>query len=140
MIKFVYYYFFYKIHKFTGKLGKYDVAFSSITGLVGIQLVNIITFILSINFLKEYFLNHYKIYIFFITLFLFTVNYFLFIYNDKYIKIEGKFSNESLQQRIIINFIVTIYVILSFILLFIVINNWKILFMVVMSLLLLVKH
>ena len=104
MIKFVYYYFFYKIHKFTGKLGKYDVAFSSITGLVGIQLVNIITFILSINFLKEYFLNHYKIYIFFITLFLFTVNYFLFIYNDKYIKIEGKFSNESLQQRIIINF------------------------------------
>ncbi len=118
MLKTGYYYLFYKIHKFTSKLGKYDVAFSSITGLSGLQLFNIITIILSIPPLEKVFIVHYKLYIFFITLLFFIINYFLFVYKDKYLDIEKKYKNESKRQKSIGDFIVTTYIILSFVLLF----------------------
>ncbi len=118
MLKKGYYYLFYKIHKFTSNLGKYDVAFSSITGLSGLQMFNIITIILSMPSLEKVFIAHYKLYILFITLFFFIINYYLFVYKDKYLEINKKFEKESKQRKIIGDFVVATYVILSFVLLF----------------------
>jgi uncharacterized membrane protein YidH (DUF202 family) len=114
----IYYYLFYKIYRFTQKLGNYDVAFSAVFGL---------SFLLGLNFLVIFIklfpatlenLNEYQykipLLIFFAAILI--SNYFLFVFKKRYEDIEKQFINESKRKKRIGNFIVVAYVIISLLL------------------------
>ncbi len=113
-----YYYLFYKIYRFTQKLGNYDVAFSAALGL---------TLLLELNFIVIFFklfpvilenINEYQYKIPLLIFFgaILITNYFLFVFKRRYENIEKEFINESKRKKRIGNFIIMAYVIISLLL------------------------
>jgi len=113
----IYLYTYYKIYKFTNKLGNWEVANSASYGftfLLGINSIyiykNTCNLISSLNCNKEFMCIIFVLIIF--------INIFLFLYKSKYKKIIAKYSNESEKSRKIGNILVTFYVFLTFISIF----------------------
>ena len=113
-----YYYLFYKIYRFTQKLGRDDVAFSATVGLTFLLGLNLIVisfklFPATVKSLNEY---QYKIPLLIVSGAILIINYFLFVFKKRYEDIEKQFINESKRKKRIGNFIVIAYVIISLLL------------------------
>lgn len=112
----LYYYLFYRIHRFTKKLGNYDVAFSSMAGLSGLLIFNLVSIINLVNPITKSNWGTVKNYIIAFAIIIFVFNYLVFIYKDKYKEIEKTFSKETNKQKKVSSLIVSIYLVLTLIL------------------------
>ena len=109
--------YFYRIYRFLSKLGSHDLAFSVITFIVLFQLFNIVV-LFPFPLVKEFMsFNVYVALIVFISLILFSVNFYLFVYKSKYLKVVEACKNESNKQKIISSVLTLLYIFLSVILL-----------------------
>lgn len=122
MIMNLYYYLFYKIYRFTQRLGKYDVAFSAALGLSFLLGLNFIVIFIKLFAITQGNLNEYRykipLLIFFVAILI--TNYLIFVFKKRYEDIEKQFKNESNRNKQIGNIIVITYVILSLSLVFMV--------------------
>ena len=106
-----YYYLYYKIYKFTSKLGKWEVAESAAYGMTTLIVINFITLF------SKYIDKGYIALIGF-AISIYSINHFLFPYKKKYLKIIEKHQSESKLQSKIGGAIVILYVIATFVTLF----------------------
>ena len=110
----IYYYLFYKIYRFTQRLGNYDVAFSAMLGFSFLLFLDINTIYISVFPVTNInFNNHYRTPLIILYIIVFIINYFLFIYKKRYKEIEKQFKNESTKNKRIGSIIVIVYVIIS---------------------------
>lgn len=115
----IYNYLFYKVYVFTRKLGKYDVAFSTMIAISFLLIVNVsLAFIHLLSINKDNY-NLFQIPMLIFGFAVLTTNYFLFIYKDKYKIIIEKYHNESLKKGRWGSAIVILYVMLTFLSIFI---------------------
>lgn len=113
----IYYYLFYKIYRFTQRLGNYDVAFSAMLGFSFLLFLDINTIYISVFPVTNInFNNHYRTPLIILYIIVFIINYFLFIYKKRYKEIEKQFKNESTKNKRIGSIIVIVYVIISLLL------------------------
>ncbi len=121
MIMNIYYYLFYKIYRFTQKLGKYEVSFSAMLGLSFLLFLDInALYIILLPVTQVNFKDQYRIPLIILYIAVFIINYFLFIYKKRYKEIEKQFKNESTRNKRIGNAIVIAYIIISLLLVFMV--------------------
>lgn len=120
-MKTIYNYLFYKIYRLINRLGNYDVAFSAMMPFITLIYLNIITIMFFIKPINNINKANYKIVIIIIGVFLLVINYFFFIYKNKYKRLIKQFENETKRQQVLGSLLVSSYAILSFILFFIVV-------------------
>ncbi len=114
-----YYYLFYKIYRFTQRLGNYEVSFSAMLGLSFLLFLNINAIYVSLfPVTKVNFNDHYSMPLIIVYIIVFIINYFLFIYKKRYKEIEKQFKNESKKNKRIGSLVVIVYAIISLSLVF----------------------
>ncbi len=129
----MYKYIFYKLYKIAKKTEKNWTpemrmpASLAITTISILQFLNLMTLkiflVHGLKTLKQTFLS--KEIVIIIGLFLYIINYFLFMRNKKYLLLEEKFDKESRKLKLIKTILFWIYVLLSFLLLFYMFENFK---------------
>jgi len=95
-----------------------DHAFLAMVALTLLILYNFISIIGYLNFINSSNIDKYKTPLIVFAIMVLAINYFIFIFKDKYVKIEAEFINESEKQKCISSIIVLIYVFLTFVILF----------------------
>lgn len=95
-----------------------DHAFLAMVALSLLLMFNISTIVLYFDLLNNMVYQDLRLPIILGVILVLVVNYFVFIYRNKYKKIEKIFKNETKKQRIVGSIIIIIYTILTFVLLF----------------------
>ena len=117
-MKTIYYYLFYRIYSLWKKMPGRDHAFLAMVALSLLILYNFITIIGYLNFINSSNINKYKTPLIVFAILVIAINYFIFIFKNKYVTIEAEFINESEKQKFISSIVVLIYVFLTFVFLF----------------------
>lgn len=122
-MKTVYYYLYYRIYSLWKKMPGRDYAFSAMAGLSLLLILNIATVIIYFRFLKNFSFQQVRIPVVLSIVLILAANYFIFVYEDKYIEIEKRFNNEVEKQKKLKSGAIIIYVFLTFVFLFWVLFN-----------------
>jgi cytochrome c biogenesis protein CcdA len=122
-MKTAYYYLYYRIYSLWKKMPGRDYAFSAMTALSLLMIFNIATFIIYFRLLKYYSIQQVKIPVILSVVLILIVNYFIFIFKDKFLEIEKRFICESEKHKKLKSIPIIIYVFLTFIFLFWVLFN-----------------
>lgn len=108
--------YFFRMYHLVGKLGNYDLSFSVISFIVIFQMMNFIV-LLPYPIVEHLLtLDELKLLAGALCIFLFIINYFLFVYKNKYLKILEKYEHESKTHKIISTVLTIFYCIGSLIL------------------------
>lgn len=100
-----------------------DYAFSAMAALSLLLILNIATVIIYFRFLKNFSFQQVRIPVVLSIVLILAANYFIFVYEDKYIEIEKRFNNEVEKQKKLKSGAIIIYVFLTFVFLFWVLFN-----------------
>lgn len=122
-MKTVYYYLYYRIYSLWKKMPGRDYAFSAMAALSLLLILNIATVIIYFRFLKNFSFQQVRIPVVLSIVLILAANYFIFVYEDKYIEIEKRFNNEVEKQKKLKSGAIIIYVFLTFVFLFWVLFN-----------------
>ena len=95
-----------------------DHAFSAMSALSLLLIFNIATLLIYFKFFKKFASQQVKIPVILSVVLILIVNYFIFIYKDKYIEIEKRFINEIEKQKKLRSIAIITYVFLTFVFLF----------------------
>jgi hypothetical protein len=113
-----YYYLYYRIYSAWIKIKGSDHAFLAMVALSLLLMLNISTLILYFDLLNDMIYDDIRLPIILGVILVLVVNYFVFIYRNKYKKIKKLFMNETKRQKIIGSIIIITYILLTFVLLF----------------------
>ena len=109
----LYYYFFYKIYRFTKKLGNWEVAESAMYALCTLEAINLTQLLLVTGVLTRETEHYDKFLLGAICVLLIGINYYLFLRKKKYLEIEKQFKKEGKTQKLFGDVVVTIYVVFT---------------------------